>query len=131
MELRQTWAQKNEIIVSTTWPLTLTSPNRILDWTRALLIPLTREEIHESSLTLPESIGTVSLNLTPEKLGQTTARASSFPSDNEAPKNLEMALTVIGKLEEEEGIILGFGETKKQNRGMGSRRSNVKSDREI
>lgn len=52
--------------LSTTRPLTETKPDRMLDWTRALLTPRIREEIQESSLSLPDlAASTVSCSLTP------------------------------------------------------------------
>ena len=76
--------------LSTTRPLTWTSPDLILDWTRALLMPLMREEIQLSSLTFPDPIllSTASSNRTPEKFN------FGSPSESESPAEPEAALAV-------------------------------------
>lgn len=59
---------KSKKTLSTIRPLTVTSPRRILDCTRALLTPCTREEIQESRRIFPFTASTVSSILRPALL---------------------------------------------------------------
>jgi len=80
----------SEITLSTTRPLTWTSPDLILDWTLALRMPLMREEIQLSSLSFPDPIllSTASSNRTPEKFN------FGSPSESVSPAEPEAALAV-------------------------------------
>lgn len=62
---------KLELTLSIVRPLTVTRPERMLDWIRARLTPRIREEIHESILVFPEPTSTLSSNRTPAYLALT------------------------------------------------------------